>query len=81
MSIATLSRRQFLRVTAGVAAGGVLAACAMPTAPASGGTEAAIEISFARHGNELLKQQKTSSPACSRKPIPALSLIDRYPLE
>ncbi len=52
MSIATLSRRQFLRIAAGVAAGGVLAACAVPTAPASEGSAAAIEIGWARHGNE-----------------------------
>ena len=52
MSIATLSRRQFLRIAAGVAAGGVLAACTVPTAPASEGSAAAIEIGWARHGNE-----------------------------
>ncbi len=52
MSIATLSRRQFLRIAAGAAVGGVLVACTVPTAPAGEGTEAAIEIGFARHGNE-----------------------------
>jgi len=52
MRIATVSRRQFLRIAAGAAAGGVLAACAVPTAPAREGSEATIEIGFARHGNE-----------------------------
>ena len=52
MNTSSVSRRSFLRLAASVAAGGVLAACAVPAAPASEGAEAAIEIGWARHGNE-----------------------------
>ena len=53
MNTTRLSRRSFLKLTAGIAAAGAIAACVAPEAAGTGGPSAATTVvTWARHGSE-----------------------------